>query len=81
MVLQVPADPRKIPGNRPLQLPLLQPEIDCTWEHRGGPYVVSSDWWDEEVQRDYHFVETEDGKILWVFFDRQHEQWMVQGSA
>ena len=49
--------------------------------HRGGPYTISAGWWEDEIQRDYHFVETPDGAILWVFFDRQQERWMVQGSA
>jgi protein ImuB len=46
-----------------------------------GPYRVSSGWWEQEggCERDYHFVETRKGELLWIFYDRVSRRWFVQG--
>lgn len=46
-----------------------------------GPYVVSGGWWHREITRDYHFAETKDGQILWVYYDRRRRRWFVQGTV
>lgn len=44
-----------------------------------GPYIVSGGWWHAEVHRSYHFVETQDGTLLWVFLDRRRRRWFLHG--
>lgn len=44
-----------------------------------GPYRVSGGWWVRTVERDYYFVETQRGEILWVFYDRARRHWFLQG--
>lgn len=47
-----------------------------------GPYVVSGGWWnDRTVHREYHFAETQDGELLWVYFDRPRRRWFLQGRV
>ncbi len=46
-----------------------------------GPYRVSGGWWSREVRRDYWFVETERGDILWVFYDGVRRLWYWQGRV
>lgn len=44
-----------------------------------GPYRKSGGWWVRSVERDYYFVETEAGALLWVFYDRVRQGWYLQG--
>jgi protein ImuB len=44
-----------------------------------GPYRKSGGWWVRTVERDYYFVETEAGELLWVFYDRVRQGWYLQG--
>ncbi len=44
-----------------------------------GPYPLSSRWWSEEKRRDYFYAETNNGEILWLYFDRLAEQWLQIG--
>lgn len=47
-----------------------------------GPWIVSGGWWnhaDEEIHRSYHYVETQDGTLLWVFLDRRRRRWFLHG--
>lgn len=46
-----------------------------------GPYIISGGWWIREVHREYHFAETETGKILWVYFDKKRRSWFLQGEV
>lgn len=46
-----------------------------------GPYVISGGWWHRELTREYHFAETADGQILWVYYDRRRRCWFVQGTV
>ena len=46
-----------------------------------GPYTVSGGWWVREVHRDYHFVETQKGDVMWVYYDRQRRRWFLQGQV
>lgn len=54
----------------------------------GGPIIkivrsgiISGGWWRREVQREYHFIETARGDVLWVFYDRRRRQWRCQGRV
>ncbi len=46
-----------------------------------GPYVVSGGWWNREVRREYAFVETERGEVLWVYFDVVRKAWFWAGTV
>ncbi len=46
-----------------------------------GPYTVSGGWWVREVHRDYHFVETQKGDVMWVFYDRHRRRWFLHGQV
>jgi protein ImuB len=46
-----------------------------------GPYRLSGSWWAERVERDYFFLETDRGAILWVFHDRRARRWYLQGRV
>lgn len=46
-----------------------------------GPYVVSGGWWAREVHREYYFVETQRGDVLWIYYDRNRRSWMLQGQV
>ena len=46
-----------------------------------GPYVVSGGWWVREVHREYYFVETQRGDVLWIYYDRHRRSWMQQGQV
>jgi protein ImuB len=47
-----------------------------------GPYVVAGGWWDRSaVRREYHFAETQKGELLWVYYDRDHRRWFLQGRV
>ena len=46
-----------------------------------GPYVVSGGWWNRAVHREYHFAETHDGEVLWVFWDRGRRRWFLHGRV
>ena len=44
-----------------------------------GPYIVSGGWWRRRIYREYHFAETQQGEILWVYYDRVRRRWFIQG--
>jgi protein ImuB len=46
-----------------------------------GPYILSGGWWVREVRRDYYFVETRRGELLWVYYDRRRKGWFLQGRV
>ena len=44
-----------------------------------GPDIISGGWWKKEVQREYFYVETYRGEILWAFYDCFRRRWRLQG--
>lgn len=46
-----------------------------------GPGRMSTGWWDAaaEADRDYFFVETRTGEILWMYQDRIRRGWFLHG--
>jgi protein ImuB len=48
-------------------------------DHMTGPYIVSGGWWNREIHREYHYARTEDGEILWVYYDRHRRRWYLAG--
>jgi protein ImuB len=51
--------------------------------HLDGPYLVSGAWWasDAGVQRAYHFVETQRGDCLWIYYDQVRRRWFHHGAV
>jgi len=76
---------------RPVPLPPRERHEPDGWMLRGleqgpvvrvlGPYVLSGGWWNRPVHRDYHFAETKDGELLWVYYDRSRRRWFLQGRV
>lgn len=46
-----------------------------------GPYIVSGGWWMSTVHREYHFIETRRGDLLWVYHDRRRRRWYLHGRV
>jgi len=46
-----------------------------------GPFRVAGGWWRRRVERDYYFVESEYGQILWVYYDRPRRFWVLHGTV
>ncbi len=77
--------------DRPVPLPARGRHEPDGWLVRGpeqgsmsrisGPYTVSGGWWVREVHRDYHFVETAKGDVMWVYYDRRRRRWFLQGQV
>lgn len=44
-----------------------------------GPSRLSGGWWGKTVERDYHWVETTTGEVLWVYYDRPRRGWYLHG--
>lgn len=44
-----------------------------------GPHIIAGGWWATEIHREYHFLETARGALLWVFYDRRRRRWYLQG--
>lgn len=79
---------------RPLSLPPLPAnERNDAWLERGsaddygrvvrfvGPYIVSGGWWVAAIHREYHFIETARGDLLWAYYDRRRRRWLLQGTV
>ncbi|MEM9461032.1 MAG: DNA polymerase Y family protein [Myxococcota bacterium] len=71
---------------RPQRLPLPPRHEPEAWlgargpiKSMQGPYRTSGGWWVRTVERDYYFVETHQGEILWVFYDRARRGWYLHG--
>ena len=44
-----------------------------------GPYRISGGWWSRRVVRDYYYVETKTGVLLWLYHDGVRQRWMLHG--
>jgi protein ImuB len=61
--------------------PIIRSAAHGRVDNMDGPYIVSGGWWNREVHREYHFARTEDGEILWVFYDRHRRRWFLAGKV
>ncbi|MCG8589314.1 MAG: DNA polymerase Y family protein [Proteobacteria bacterium] len=52
------------------------PVVRCS-----GPYVLSGGWWTGRVHREYHFAETRDGGLAWIYYDRRRQRWFLHGRV
>ena len=44
-------------------------------------YLISGGWWNREVRRDYRFVHSKRGEILWAYYNPQERRWHCQGRV
>lgn len=72
----------------PIALPPLPSHEPETWlGHHGvvtamhGPYRIAGGWWTRRRERDYHFIETQQGALLWIYYDRTQRRWYLQGEV
>jgi protein ImuB len=49
--------------------------------HSAGPYLVNGGWWLKEVQREYQFILTRCGALLWVYQDKCRRRWFLHGQV
>ncbi|MEO6593892.1 MAG: DNA polymerase Y family protein [Planctomycetota bacterium] len=46
-----------------------------------GPFRTNNGWWHNRTERDYFFLETDRGAILWAFLDRSSRRWYLHGRV
>jgi protein ImuB len=46
-----------------------------------GPYIISGGWWHVTIKRSYHFAETDNGDLLWVYYDHMRKRWFLHGTV
>lgn len=70
----------------PVALPPLPAHEPQGWlGHHGtvqqmlGPFRTSGGWWTRRRERDYYFIETQRGEVLWAFYDRPRRRWFLHG--
>jgi protein ImuB len=49
--------------------------------HITGPFLITGGWWRRTIEREYGYVETQRGDLLWVYYDRRRRQWLLQGRV
>ena len=49
--------------------------------HVNGPYILSGGWWNRTLHREYYFVQTKTGDVLWVYFDGKRGRWFLHGTV
>jgi protein ImuB len=80
MIRRVYTKPKAL-GSREPQTPEAGPALakNQAIEHLYGPYRVSGGWWKRLVERDYYYAETDQGDLLWLFYDRPRKRWFLHG--
>jgi protein ImuB len=48
--------------------------------HSAGPFLITGGWWLREVQREYQYILTRRGELLWVYHDKRRRRWFLQGE-
>jgi protein ImuB len=49
--------------------------------HASEPCVVAGGWWLREVHREYQFVLTGRGELLWVYQDKRRRRWLLHAEV
>ncbi|MDR5683724.1 MAG: DNA polymerase Y family protein [Armatimonadota bacterium] len=75
--IPLPSPPRDVRDDGWLILGVEGGAVTDLW----GPYVVSGGWWRREVHREYYFVRTKRGHLLWVYYDRVRRRWFWHGRV
>lgn len=71
---------------KPLPLPPRPTHEPEAWLGSGGavvamygPHRIAGGWWLRRRERDYHFIELQNGELLWIFYDRPARRWFLHG--
>ena len=48
-------------------------------EKSWGPYIISGGWWVRAVDREYWFIQTNENRIHWIYYDQMRRAWFLQG--
>jgi protein ImuB len=48
---------------------------------RHGPWKLNGGWWARMIERDYYYLETSCGALLWVFRDHPRSRWFLHGAV
>ena len=80
-----PATPRLVPIRSLVRRVHTRPK-PLDWRRPIAPqlllgYLISGGWWNREIRRNYRFVNTNRGEILWVYYDPQGCRWYSQGRV
>jgi hypothetical protein len=44
--------------------------------------VIEGGWWTgRPIHREYPFIETARGELLWIYHDRPRRRWFLQGQV
>lgn len=46
-----------------------------------GPHIIDGGWWATPIEREYHYLETAKGLLLWTFYDRRRRRWYLEGEV
>lgn len=46
-----------------------------------GPYVLSGRWWAVGYDREYYYLELQEGPMLWVYRNTREGSWVLQGTV
>ena len=79
LVRRVLERPQRLSGTTESDAPPSLPTRYGDVLHAHGPWRVSGAWWARAVERDYYYLETTSGAILWVYLDRVRRRWFLHG--
>lgn len=72
--------PIPLPGPHHADVPHI-PSRHGAIVRRSGPWRINGAWWARAVERDYYYLETSTGAILWVYIDRVRRRWFLHGEV
>jgi protein ImuB len=49
--------------------------------HSAGPFVIVGGWWQREVHREYQYLLTRRGELLWVYQDKRRRRWFLHAEV
>jgi protein ImuB len=49
--------------------------------HSAGPFVIVGGWWQREVHREYQYLLTRRGELLWVYQDKRRRRWLLHAEV
>jgi hypothetical protein len=58
---------------------IITPMWTATVKAWHGPERLSGHWWADDYDRDYYWVSTLQGQMLWIYRDRMTRCWVLQG--
>ena len=83
------ANPREVPMFSLIRRAHARPKLlgkslhncNLSSDLEGLEYRINGGWWNREVRRNYRFVNSVQGEILWIFYDEQRKCWYCHGRV